>query len=73
MTDTIKDLSELRLSYEKGQLDEGQVDPNPHGQFLQWFNHALQENFLEPYAMSLATFNLAGRPHVRTVLLRGAT
>ncbi len=48
MTDNIKDLSELRLSYEKGQLDEGQVDPNPHGQFLQWFNHALQENFLEP-------------------------
>lgn len=73
MTDTIKDLSELRLSYEKGQLDEDQVDPNPHGQFLQWFNHALQENFLEPYAMSLATCNRAGRPHVRTVLLRGAT
>ena len=73
MTDTIKDLSELRLSYEKGQLDEGQVDPNPHGQFLQWFNHALEAQLHEPYAMSLATANVQGRPHVRTVLLRGAS
>ncbi len=73
MKDVIKDLSELRMSYEKGELHEAQVDTHPHEQFLQWFNHALQSNLHEPYAMSLATCNRQGRPHVRTVLLRGAT
>ncbi len=72
MSDLIKDLSELRLNYQKGELYEDQVNPNPHMQFLQWFNHALAAQLHEPYAMSLATANAQGRPHVRTVLLRGA-
>lgn len=73
MSDLIKDLSELRMSYQKGELHEDQVNPNPHAQFLNWFNHALEAQLHEPYAMSLATANAQGRPHVRTVLLRGAT
>ena len=73
MSDLIKDLSELRLSYQKGELHEEQVNPNPHEQFLLWFNHALEAQLHEPYAMSLATADAQGRPHVRTVLLRGAT
>ncbi|RPE30028.1 pyridoxamine 5'-phosphate oxidase [Acinetobacter sp. BIGb0102] len=73
MNDVIKDLSELRLSYEQGELRETQVSEQPHLQFLNWFNHALAANLHEPYAMSLATANAQGRPHVRTVLLRGAT
>lgn len=73
MNDVIKDLSELRLSYEQGELHETQVSDEPHLQFLNWFNHALAANLHEPYAMSLATANAQGRPHVRTVLLRGAT
>ena len=73
MTDLIKDLSELRLSYQKGELREDQVNVHPHEQFLNWFNHALEAKLHEPYAMSLATTNAQGRPHVRTVLLRGAT
>ena len=72
MSDVIKDLSELRLSYQKGELHEDQVQKNPHEQFLNWFNHALEIKLHEPYAMSLATANAQGRPHVRTVLLRGA-
>lgn len=73
MSDVIKDLSELRLSYEQGELVESQVSQNPHEQFLDWFNFALQAQLHEPYAMSLATADTQGRPHVRTVLLRGAT
>ena len=73
MTDLIKDLSELRLNYQKGELLEDQVKLDPHEQFLFWFNHALAAQLHEPYAMSLATANAQGRPHVRTVLLRGAT
>ncbi len=73
MNDVIKDLSELRLSYQKGELHDGQIEQHPHEQFLNWFNHALEAQLHEPYAMSLATANAQGRPHVRTVLLRGAT
>ena len=73
MSDVIKDLSELRLSYQKGELHEQHVNADPHEQFLGWFNTALEAKLHEPYAMSLATANAQGRPHVRTVLLRGAT
>ena len=73
MSDLIKDLSELRLSYQKGELREDRVETHPHTQFLLWFNHALEAQLHEPYAMSLATASTLGRPHVRTVLLRGAT
>lgn len=73
MSDLIKDLSELRLSYQKGELLETQVNADPHQQFLNWFNHSLELKLHEPYTMSLATANAQGRPHVRTVLLRGAT
>ena len=73
MSDLIKDLSELRLSYQKGELREDRVETHPHAQFLLWFNHALEAQLHEPYAMSLATASMQGRPHVRTVLLRGAT
>ncbi len=73
MADVIKDLSELRLSYQKGELHETHVHEHPHEQFLLWFNHALEAKLPEPYAMSVATASAAGRPHVRTLLLRGAT
>src|SRR5690606_31015636 len=73
MSDLIKDLSELRLNYQKGELQEQQVNPNRHMQFLLWFNHALEATLHEPYAMSLATADAHGRPHVRRELLRGAT
>ncbi|MFT4020429.1 MAG: pyridoxamine 5'-phosphate oxidase [Acinetobacter sp.] len=73
MSDMIKDLSELRLSYEQDELLESIVKANPHEQFLDWFNFALAANLHEPYAMYLATADAAGHPHVRTVLLRGAT
>ena len=33
MTDLIKDLSELRLSYQKGELYEARVEIHPHAQF----------------------------------------
>ena len=69
MRDVIKDLSELRLTYQKGELHEEQVDAHPHAQFLNWFNLALEAKLHEPYAMSLATANAQGRPQVRTVLL----
>ena len=48
MSDLIKDLSELRLSYQKGELREDRVETHPHAQFLLWFNHALEAQLHEP-------------------------
>lgn len=73
MSQTITDLSELRLDYQRGELREDTVCLDPHQQFLQWFDIALESGLLEPYAMALATTGIDGSPHVRTVLLRGAS
>lgn len=73
MSDVIKDLSELRLSYQRSELHEAHIAKDPHQQFLTWFNAAIHHQLHEPYAMSVATANKQGTPHVRTLLLRGAT
>jgi len=75
MTDLTKlthlsDLASLRQSYEKGQLRREDVDSNPFRQFNLWLKHALDCQVKEPYAMTLATANRAGRPSARIVLLR---
>lgn len=71
-TDRVKDLSELRQNYGKSSLLEADVSASPLTQFLAWLDHALEAQVTEPYAMTLATANAQGRPHARTVLLRGA-
>jgi pyridoxamine 5'-phosphate oxidase len=66
------DLSDLRLSYQKGELRRDALNPDPHGQFQLWLEQALATDMPEPYAVTLATTDLAGRPSARTVLLRGS-
>lgn len=62
----------LRTSYERGELDEANVAPDPVAQFATWLGEALEnEGVLEPNAMSLATVSPDGAPSVRIVLLRG--
>lgn len=72
MTDHAQ-LTDLRLSYQKGQLERGQLHEDPRQQFEGWLDHALSTDLPEPYAFSLATADAEGRPHVRTLLLRGVT
>lgn len=70
---SIQDLSELRQNYGKRQLSEQDIATDPLQQFLSWLQAALAtDKQSEPYAMTLATANAQGRPHARTVLLRGA-
>ena len=66
------DLSDLRLSYAQGQLQRADLHPDPLVQFQGWLERALASDLPEPYAVSLATADPAGRPSVRTVLLRAA-
>ncbi len=67
----MENLHHHRKSYEKDQLDEYSVDPNPIVQFRSWFLEA-QENpqISEANAMSIATVEPDGCPRVRTVLLK---
>ena len=67
------DLTSMRMSYTRDALSRDQLNENPLEQFNAWFGDALREDVPEPYAMQVATANAAGRPSVRTVLLRGAT
>ena len=67
----MKDLSALRKSYERGELDEQASDPDPLGQFQHWLQQALQAELPEPNAMTVATVGADGRPSTRIVLIKG--
>ena len=69
-----KDLSNLRLVYERGHLLETEVRENPMEQFQQWFLQAQEsESEKEPNAMSVATIGLDDFPKTRVVLLKKFT
>jgi pyridoxamine 5'-phosphate oxidase len=54
----------------RGALDEAHADPDPIRQFARWWDEVLKSEVLEPNAMTLATADEAGRPSVRTVLIK---
>jgi len=61
--------SDLRRDYYGEPLSETESDRDPYRQFTRWFDQARQGE-MDPTAMSLATASTAGRPSVRTVLLK---
>lgn len=63
-------ISHLRNHYEGELLDEHNVCSDPIDQFKNWFKEALNSKVTEPNAMILATVSKAGKPSVRTVLLK---
>lgn len=63
-------LSDLRKSYEQGELDEALAADEPLQQFQQWLDHALASDVPEPNAMTLATVNADGQPSTRIVLIK---
>jgi len=66
-------LSDMRRDYIKDGLNEADAPEGPLALFQQWFDEACKTEQLpiEPNAMSLATVDEQGRPHCRTVLLKG--
>lgn len=64
-------LEEMRRNYAARSLDVGDLDASPFKQFDRWMREAVETQLLEPNAMSLATVDPAGRPTLRTVLLKG--
>ncbi len=62
----------MRLSYEKGSLDEEDAGSAPLQLFQRWLNDAIRANVPEPNAMTLATVGADGRPSTRIVLIKSA-
>jgi pyridoxamine 5'-phosphate oxidase len=63
-------LSDLRKSYEKGELEEHQAHDVPTLQFRNWFDHARAAKVPEPNAMTVATVGADARPSTRVVLIK---
>jgi pyridoxamine 5'-phosphate oxidase len=63
-------LAELRENYQKGELLESMVHPNPIEQFKVWFKQAQSAKVPEPNAMHLSTLGKDGRIAGRIVLLK---
>ena len=64
-------VADLRRSYEKNSLLEGDAHASPFDQFAQWFEQAQAAEVPEPNAMTLATVNAQGQPSARIVLING--
>ena len=62
--------SDIRRDYIGEPLGETESDADPFQQFGRWFAQA-RSTEVDPTAMALATASADGRPHVRTVLLKG--
>lgn len=63
-------LSDMRKSYERGELEEDAAESVPLLQFRQWFDEALAAKVQEPNAMTLATVGGDGQPSTRIVLVK---
>jgi pyridoxamine 5'-phosphate oxidase len=71
-SDPQQSLADLRVSYESGELLEGQLASDPLAMFNGWFAEAADAGLPEPNAMVLATAATGGQPSARTVLLKQA-
>lgn len=65
------DPAQLRSEYQRAELSERAVDPDPLRQFSLWFDEAVSAGLPEPTAMTLATVGEDGAPTARIVLLKG--
>ena len=67
----MKNIADLRKSYERAELSEGASHADPLGQFGQWLDEAIAAELPEPNAMTLATVDQRLRPSTRVVLIKG--
>ena len=67
----MKDIADLRRSYERAELDESHSQADPLKQFEIWLDQALSSEVPEPNAMTVATVGVDGRPSTRVVLIKG--
>jgi pyridoxamine 5'-phosphate oxidase len=59
-----------RSDYDRGELSQRDVDPDPLVQLRAWLDDAAGAGVVEPTGMAIATVGADGRPSSRNVLLR---
>ena len=64
-------LADMRLSYNPGHLDVGDLEGTWLAQLEAWITEASEHKVLEPNAMVVATASADAIPSARTVLLKG--
>lgn len=65
-------LADLRVHYDQGHLDIGDLPADPLSAFQVWLEAAVAAQLPEPNAMVLSTADQTGQPSSRTVLLKNA-
>lgn len=66
-----KDISNLRINYQRFHLIESNIPDSPILLFGEWFDDAVEFKIKEPNAMVLSTVSQDNKPHSRVVLLKG--
>ncbi|MEO6131524.1 MAG: pyridoxamine 5'-phosphate oxidase family protein, partial [Saprospiraceae bacterium] len=69
----MKNIEDLRKSYQAGKLELNNLNSDPIIQFLEWWDEAVSSEIVEPNAMTLATADQYGQPSARIVLLKGVS
>lgn len=64
-------IADIRQTYQRFELLEDSIAPDPITQFGLWFEQALESEVVEPTAMTLASATHEGKPSARIVLLKG--
>jgi pyridoxamine 5'-phosphate oxidase len=64
------DLESLRREYLRGGLNSADLEADPFAQFEKWMQQAIDLQFTDPTAMTVATVNAEGQPSQRIVLLK---
>ncbi|MFT2018048.1 pyridoxamine 5'-phosphate oxidase [Streptomyces sp. 796.1] len=67
----VHDPAAMREQYRGAGFSEADLAATPFAQFTHWFEEAVDSGLHEPNAMVLSTVDETGRPHARTVLLKG--
>jgi pyridoxamine 5'-phosphate oxidase len=70
MTKSQEWFNQLRISYEIGELNEGDLRHDPFEQFGLWLDEAILQQLPEPNAFVLSTVDAAQAASSRTVLLK---
>ncbi len=64
------DLESLRREYLRGGLNNEDLEADPFAQFEKWMQQAIDLQFSDPTAMTVATVDADGQPSQRIVLLK---
>ena len=65
------DLKNMRINYQKSEIDFQNLDDDPIKFFIKWFDDAVKTNKNEANACVLSTVSLDLKPSSRVVLLKG--